>query len=505
LTAYSLLITVYWQECQAACLILISESQNAGAIMKMYNRMAIIPMVLLALIVSAPLALASPEDEDKPNIVLVLMDNFGYGEVGVYGGGVLRGAATPNIDSIAAEGFQLTNFNVEAECTPSRSALMTGRYGIRTRQRPDGPPRGVWYGITKWEITLAEMLSDEGYATGIFGKWHLGDTEGRYPTDQGFEEWIGIPRSSDRAFWPDSNSFAHGTHPSAVFTHVLTAKEGEEPVELEVYDRDKRRTIDREITDQAIDFITRKAGADQPFFVYIPYTQTHEPVDPHPDYDGFTGNGSFADVLAQTDAYVGELLETIDSLGLKENTIFIFTSDNGREGVPRSFGFTGPWRGSMFSPYEGSLRVPFLIRWPGHIPANQVSNDIVHQVDLFPTLANIVGADLPEDRIMDGVDQSDFLMGRSEKSARDSIVIYIGNELFGVKWRNWKLLLKEIDENSYAIQNMAYPSIYNLLVDPKEEVPELNYLNDTWVDFPLYQVIEDFEASLAEDPGAPDP
>ena len=150
---------------------------------------------------------AATQSNKKPNIVLVLMDNFGYGEIGVYGGGVLRGAPTPNIDSIAAEGFQLTNYNVEAECTPSRSALMTGRYGIRTRQREEGPPRGVWYGITKWEITLAEMLSDNGYATGIFGKWHLGDTKGRYPTDQGFDEWNGIPRSSDRAFWPDSNSF----------------------------------------------------------------------------------------------------------------------------------------------------------------------------------------------------------------------------------------------------------------------------------------------------------
>ena len=470
-----------------------------------YIRNVRIPVFLLVLIASVPLAVAAPGSDNKPNIVLVLMDNFGYGEIGVYGGDVLRGAATPNIDGIAAEGFQLTNFNVEAECTPSRSALMTGRYGIRTRQRPDGPPRGVWYGITKWEITLAEMLSDAGYATGIFGKWHLGDTEGRFPTDQGFDEWYGIPRSSDRAFWPDSNSFTPGSHPSAVFTHVMSAKRGQKPKELEVYDRAKRTTIDREITDYAIDFIKRKASTKQPFFAYLPYTQTHEPVDPHPDYNGKTGNGSFADVLAQTDAYVGELLDTIDKLGLKENTIFIFTSDNGREGVPRSFGFTGPWRGSMFSPYEGSLRVPFLIRWPGKIPAKQVSNEIVHQIDLFPTLASFVGADVPKDRIMDGVDQSDFRMGKSEKSARESVIIYIGNELFGVKWRNWKLLLKEIDEDSYAIRNMAYPTIYNLLVDPKEEVPELNYLNDTWVDFPLYQVLEDHEASIEEDPGAPDP
>ncbi|MFT5139815.1 MAG: arylsulfatase A-like enzyme [Lysobacterales bacterium] len=470
------------------------------------NQSAKVSVFLLALVLLIPLTGVAAESEDKPNIVLVLMDNFGYGEIGVYGGGVLRGAPTPRIDSIAHEGFQLTNYNVEAECTPSRSALMTGRYGIRTRQRPEGEPRGVWYGITKWEITLAEMLSESGYATGMFGKWHLGDTEGRFPTDQGFDEWIGIPRSSDRAFWPDSNSFTPGSHPSAVFTHVMSAKRGEKPKELEVFGREKRKTIDREITDQAIDFIKRKAGKKQPFFAFLPYTQTHEPVDPHPDWYGRTGNGSFADVLAQTDAYVGELLDTIDELGLKENTIFIFTSDNGREGVPRSFGFTGPWRAGMFSPYEGSLRVPFLIRWPGKIPAKQVSNEIVHAIDLFPTLANIVGAKLPTDRILDGADQLDFLRGKSKKSARESVMIYIGNELFGLKWRNWKMLLKHMDENApYTIRDVAYPTIYNLLVDPKEEVPELNYLNDTWVDFPLYKILEDHVASIEEDSGAPDP
>jgi len=461
------------------------------------------PAFLLVLFMSFPLAVAAPKSEDKPNIILVLMDNFGYGEIGVYGGGVLRGAATPNIDSIAAEGFQLTNFNVEAECTPSRSALMTGRYGIRTRQRPDGPPRGIWYGITKWEITLAEMLSDAGYATGMFGKWHLGDAEGRYPTDQGFDEWYGIPNSSDQAFWPDSDSFQKDA--GVKFTRIMTSKRNQKPKEHEVYGRAKRTTIDREITDHAIDFIKRKAKTKQPFFAYLPYTQTHEPVDAHPDFKGKTGNGSFADVLAQTDAYVGELLDTVDELGLKDNTIFIFTSDNGREGIKRSFGFTGPWRGTMFSPYEGSLRVPFLIRYPGKIPAQQVSNDIVHLIDIFPTLAKFVGGDIPQDRILDGVDQSDFLMAKSERSARESVIIYIGNELFGVKWRNWKMLLKEIDEKSYAIQTMAYPSIYNLIVDPKEEEPESFYLDDTWVDVPLWQVIEEHEASIEKDTGAPDP
>ena len=159
----------------------------------------------------------------------------------------------------------------------------------------------------------------------------------------------------------------------------------------------------------------------------------------------------------------------------------------------------------MFSPYEGSLRVPFLIRYPGKIPARQVSNDIVHMIDIFPTLANFVGGDIPQDRILDGVDQTDFLMGKSKKSARESMVIYLTSELFGAKWRNWKILLKELDEETYAIQNMAYPSIYNLLIDPKEEEPEMFFLDDTWVDTPLWKVVEDHQASIEKDPGAPGP
>jgi arylsulfatase len=147
--------------------------------------------------------------------------------------------------------------------------------------------------------------------------------------------------------------------------------------------------------------------------------------------------------------------------------------------------------------------VPFLIRWPQKISAQRVSNEVVHQLDVFPTIAKFVGATLPKDRVLDGVDQSDFFMGETDTSARESLVIYIGNTLFGAKWRNWKILLKEMDSDTYSIREMAYPSIYNLIVDPKEEVPELNYLNDTWVDFPLYQVIEDHEASLATDPQLP--
>ncbi len=430
------------------------------------------------------------------------MDNFGYGEPGVYGGGALRGAPTPHIDSLAQQGLQLTNFNVEAECTPSRAALMTGRYGIRTRLQKNAPPRPIWFGLTEWEVTLAEMLSAEGYATGIFGKWHLGDTPGRYPTDQGFDEWVGIPNSSDEAHWPDT------LDPSDVsgieFTHVLEAKKGEQPKQLGVYDAAKRRVIDQELTDLAIDFMERQSRAGKTFFAYIPYTQTHFPAEPHPDYHGSTGYGDFADVLAQIDAYVGKLLTVIAELGLADDTLVIFTADNGREGLPGSWGFTGPWKGEMFTPYEGSIRVPFLARWPGKIPSKLVSNDMVHLVDVFPTLASITGGTVPNDRVIDGVNQVDFFTGSAKQSNRESMVIYVGNVLFGAKWREWKILKKEMAD-SFTVKDKSFPSLYNLIMDPKEEEPVLNALEYSWVVAPLSRVIEDHLTSISQDQGTPAP
>jgi arylsulfatase A-like enzyme len=226
-----------------------------------------------------------------------MADNLGYGEVGCYGGGILRGAPTPRIDSLATEGFRLLNYNVEPQCTPSRSALMTGRFPLRS-----GTMRvnrgGALYGLTQWEVTMAEMLSDTGYATGALGKWHLGHTKGRFPTDQGFDEWYGIPNSSDEAFWPDNPRFRPGSHAFAKPEHIMEGRKGTEPKELRVYDLKERATIDNDLTDRAIDFMQRQVQAGKPFFLFLPYTQTHMPVLPHPDFKGKTRNSDFADVLA---------------------------------------------------------------------------------------------------------------------------------------------------------------------------------------------------------------
>jgi len=353
--------------------------------------------------------------QSKPNIVLILMDNLGYGELGVYGGGILRGAPTPRIDKLASEGLRLLNFNVEAQCTPSRAVLLTGRYAIRTGNASI-PIDTPLYGLTQWEYTMPKMLSDVGYATGIFGKWHLGHTPGRFPTDQGFDEWYGIPNSSDEAFWPNSSIYRPNSDPYAGPEYVIESTRSQVPKKLKIYDLAQRRIMDRELTDKAKEFITRQAKAGRPLFAFIPYTMPHFPVTPAPEFDGKTGNGYWADALAQMDSYTGELLDTVDKLGIKDNTIFIFTSDNGPEMTEPWTGWSGPWRGTYFTGLEGSLRVPFIIRWPGKIPAGRVSNEIVHEVDLFTTEAAIVGGKVPTDRAIDGVDQSDLFLGKQEKS-----------------------------------------------------------------------------------------
>jgi len=439
--------------------------------------------------------------QDKPNIVLILMDNLGWGEVGAYGGGVLRGAPTPRIDALASEGMQLLNFNVEAQCTPSRAAIMTGRYAVRTGNGSI-PIETPVYGLTQWEVTMAEMLSDAGYSTGMFGKWHLGHTEGRYPTNQGFDEWFGIPNSSDEAFWPDRSRYRPDSDDFAHPEYIMEGRKDQEPKKLRIYDLEQRALIDKELTDRAIDFMQRKVKTDEPFFLFLPYTQTHMPVTPHPDFKGKTGNGDFADVLAQLDVYVGQLLDKVSELNIQENTIFIFTSDNGPDSQPPYHGFSGPWRGSYFTALEGSLRVSFIVRWPGNIPAGVVSNEIVHEMDLFPTLARIAGGKVPEDRIIDGVDQLDFLRGKQEKSNRESVVIYLGNEIFGVKWRNWKMMMKEVPSAwGQEVKSYTIPVLYDLHTDPKEEYPlDPRWIEHGWVRWPAGKVLADHAKTLQEEP-----
>ena len=466
------------------------------------------PALMLALMACAALLLSPPaQAEDQPNIVLVFLDNFGWGEPGFNGGGIVRGAPTPQMDRIANEGMRLTNFNVEVQCTPSRSAILTGRYAVRSGNGTVPLGEGV-YGLVQWEVTMAEMLSDAGYATGMFGKWHLGRTEGRFPTDQGFDEWYGIPNSTDESTYSSLQGFAETGLPE---TSVMESTKGSAPSKVRPYRLDYRPLIDRDLTDKAIDFMKRQAAADKPFFVYLPYTQTHFPALPHPDFVGKSGKGSWGDVLMQIDSYTGELLDTIDELGVAENTIFIFTADNGPEAL--DFGETsmtvetalhgspGPWRSTLFTGYEGALRVPFAIRWPEKIAAGRVSDEIVHEMDLFPTIAAIVGGDVPQDRVIDGVDMSRFLLGETEESGRDGFIVYMGNDIFGVKWRDWKLHFKEQNGWNGVLREYTMPRLYNLINDPQEKDNVL--FPHTWVPKAALPQLYQHVGSLKQHPPVP--
>jgi len=465
---------------------------------------------LLALLMLPSTALTQ---DAQPNIVLVFMDNFGWGEPGFNGGGVVRGAPTPRLDRLADEGLRLTNFNVEVQCTPSRSALMTGRYAIRSGNATVPLGEGV-YGLVQWEVTMAEMLSEVGYATGMFGKWHLGRTNGRFPTDQGFDEWYGIPNTTDESAWTSLQGFAESGIPDG---YVMEGIKGSPPEQVRVYDLEYRPLIDRELTDRAMDFMTRQVDAGNPFFVYLPYTATHFPTMPHPDFAGRSGNGPWADLLMQIDSYTGELLDAVERLGVADNTIFIFTADNGPEAGPSGstnltvetavHGSAGPWRGTLFTGFEGALRVPFVVRWPERIEAGRASDEIVHAMDIFPTFAALAGGTVPEDRPIDGIDVSPFLLGETERSGREGFVVYMGNDVFGVKWRNWKVHFTEQDDWSAIMDTYTMPRIYNLLADPQERDNVI--FPNTWVLRVALPQLEEHVASLRAYPpiptGAPDP
>ena len=452
----------------------------------------------------------------KPNIVFILVDNLGYGELGVYGGGILRGAPTPRIDKLASEGTRLLNFNVEAQCTPSRSALMTGRFSIRSGTYAV-PVGGMADGLTLWEVTIAELLSGQGYATGMWGKWHLGSAEERFPTHQGFDEWYGIPRTYDESMWPDQNE-SPGLWPSlgnkqgwnpkiAPLEPIYEAHKGEKARQVGELNLGAKRTMEAEITKRAVEFIKRNAAAGKPFYAYVSSSMVHMPTLPNPEFVGKTGNGDWADCLAEMDFRAGQILDAIKDAGIEDNTIVIFASDNGPEGTEPWQGDPGPWRGTYFTAMEASLRAPFVIRWPGKVPVGRVSNEIVHIVDMYPTLARAGGAEVPKDRPIDGVDQLDFFLGKQENSNREGFPAYVADRLSAVKWRNWKMhLIWQVSMYDPPV-TLPLPKIVNLLTDLKEEHDVAAKAG--WVSVPMTKIIVEFEQSLKQYPpikaGTPEP
>ena len=465
----------------------------------------------------------------QPNIVFFFWDNFGWGELGCYGGGVLRGAPTPRIDKLAGEGLKLLNFNVEAQCTPSRSALLTGRHAIRSGTQTV-PVTGGPDGLTRWEMTTAQMLSDAGYATGMWGKWHLGsDPEQRSPVDFGFDEAVWSPRTADEVLWTMQSYFPDGAVTAAPYAGntqvpmepqpIYARKKGAKHEVIATYDAEFRAGFDRKITDWAVDFMTRSARDGKPFYAYLPYTQVHIPTIPDPEYAGRTKRGNWADLLTQMDDFTGTILDALDRLGLADDTIVVWASDNGADtdyrtpaGEPDQFGgqwngSSGPWRGGLFTSLEGSNRTPCIVRWPGKVPAGKVSNELVHEVDWFTSLLRAAGATVPGDRIIDGMDMRDFLLGDAAESGRDTVLCLQGNRLQAVKWRQWKAHLFDQDDVYSTWTPYNGPHLHNLEWDQREE--HVIDFPHAWVFHPMAAAAGAFLKTLAMEPpvkpGTPDP
>ena len=262
---------------------------------------------------------------------------------------------------------------------------------------------------------------------------------------------------------------------------IYSRKKGEKAEVISTYDAEWRAGFDRKITDWAIDFMTRSSEDGKPFYVYLPYTQVHIPPIPDPEYAGKTKRGNFADLLAQMDDFTGKILDTLDRLGLADDTIVVWASDNGADfdyrfpaGDPDPFGgqwkgSSGPWRHGLFTTLEGSNRASCIVRWPGKVPAGKVSNELVHEVDWFPTLLNAGGAKVPKDRAVDGMDMRGFLLGEAEESGRDTVLCMQGNRLQSVKWRQWKAHLFQQDDMYSTWSPYSAPHVHNLEWDLREE------------------------------------
>jgi len=361
-----------------------------------------------------------------PNVIIVYTDDQGYGDLGLHG---TEGFSTPNLDRMAREGRRFTDFYVaQSVCTASRVALLTGSYPNRLGLVGAlGPASTV--GISADETTLAEIFKQRGYATGMAGKWHLGHRPPFLPTRHGFDEFFGIPYSND--MWPHHPTAAPGTYPP------LPLFEGERVVNPEVTATDQEQ-FTTWFTERAVSFIERHR--DRPFFFYLAHPQPHVPLFVSERFRGKSALGLYGDVIMEIDWSVGEIFATLTRLGLDENTLVLFCSDNGPWLTYGDHaGSAGGLREGKLTTFDGGVRVPFLARWPDRIPAGTVCIEPAMNIDLLPTLAGLIGAPLPKLPI-DGRDIAGlFFGGPDERSPQEAYFFYRGEALNAVRSGDWKL------------------------------------------------------------------
>lgn len=414
----------------------------------------------------------------KPNIILIFIDDLGYGDIGPFGSTKNR---TPNLDRMASEGRKFTSFYATPVCSMSRACLLTGCYNARVSMPGVLFPRDN-IGLHPDETTLPEVLKPLGYATAMIGKWHLGHRAPFLPTKQGFDSYFGIPYSNDMTidtvhakFAKDCvfrNGMTEAKAREKMIPNTVPLMRGEEVVEYPA-DQD---TLTKRYTAEALKFITEHQ--QQPFFLYLPHTMVHYPLAASDQFRGKSNNALLGDAVEELDWSVGEILKTLKELNLDEKTLVIFTSDNGG-----ALGTSEPWRGKKGSQWEGGVREPCIMRWPGKIPAGTTCDQIAGNIDVLPTFAALTGAALPKVEL-DGRDISPLLFDKEPKAVRDTHCYWSRNQqLDGIRSGDWKLLLHApvANANQAAKQEAKkegkkqpaqaadpLPWLYNLANDPTE-------------------------------------
>ena len=486
-------------------------------------------LVLGCLPLGATISTATPAlaETKKPNVVFILADNVGYGDMGPYGGGELRGAPTPHVDQLAREGLRLTQFLVEPSCSPSRAALMTGQYSIRNGLSLALVPHTNT--LPAKAHTMGQLFKSAGYATAIFGKWHLGDDPQSLPGAHGFDEFYGIPPDSswdsaiDVSLVVQSHSLAA---PEKALIEkgpwIVTQKSGGPMQRVKPFTPEVRAEIDNDLTDRSIAFMKQQKAVGKPFFLYLPFSMGHIPNYPSKEFAGKSRVGQYGDKMMEGDHHVGQVLAALKELKLDDNTIVVFASDNGKWGwagiglgnlASSDMGNPGPFRGELGDATEGAIRTFCFIRWPGHIAPDSTSYAMFSIMDFLPTFAAIIGAKLPADRPIDGVDQTAVLLGKSQAGARESLLSFIGPDLVAVRWKQWRTYFRDMALTGSGPQmlsglsansaEMYYPKIYNIEMDPHEDRDVTGVQNWT-LQFAL-KAVKEYEASLKKYPNPPAP
>jgi arylsulfatase A-like enzyme len=382
-----------------------------------------------ALALASAVPLRAQVRERPPNVVLIYADDQGYGDAACYGADY----PTPNLDRMAQEGVRFTDYySPYASCSPSRAGMLTGCYPPRVSMNHVlGPRAGI--GLNPEETTIADMLKPLGYATACVGKWHIGDYPDFLPTKQGFDEYFGLPYSND--MWPvgyDGKPRPKKNYPP------LPLIEGDKVIET-IDNLDEQAQLTTRYTEKAVDFIRRNAA--RPFFLYLPHTMVHVPIAVSDKFKGKSGKGLFGDAVMELDWSVGQILQAIQQIGQDQNTLVIYTSDNGPWlNFGNHAGSVGPLRGGKGNTFDGGQREIGLMRWPGTIPAGLVQTEPASSIDLLPTIAEITGAALPEKKI-DGLSMLPLMRGdRKAKCPHEALLFYYGSgQLQAIRSGRWKL------------------------------------------------------------------